>query len=73
VLWRRFPLPLAVPLVFGRIATMSLRTLVRERRSPAALLGGVREALHEWRGAALRRKPISVRGVCRYAALHVPR
>jgi GT2 family glycosyltransferase len=73
VLWRRFPLPLAVPLVFGRIATMSLRTLVRERRSPAALLGGVREALPEWRGAALRRKPISVRGVCRYAALHVPR
>ena len=73
VLWRRFPIALAVPLLLGRILTMSLRTLVREKRSPAALLGAVREAAREWRGASLRRAPISLRCVCRYALLHLPR
>lgn len=73
VLWRRFPIALAVPLLLGRILTMSLRTLLREKRSPATLMGAVREAADEWRTASLRRAPISLRSACRYALLHLPR
>ncbi len=73
VVWRRFPVGVAIPLLMARIATMAIRRLLREHRSPVPLLGAVRDALHDWRDAALQRKPISVRGVWRYAALHLPR
>jgi hypothetical protein len=52
---------------------MSLRTVLREKRSPVALLGSMRDAAREWRSASLRRDPISLRGAFRYAWLHLPR
>jgi GT2 family glycosyltransferase len=70
VLWRRFPLALAIPAILGRTATMSLKMLVRHHESPLPLASAVVTAAREWRQSGLTRLPVSFRSTWRYARLH---
>jgi GT2 family glycosyltransferase len=71
VLWRRVPIPLALPVIAGRIFTMAL-TARRERNSVRHLIGAIPQAAEEWRRSNLRRFPVTFKSAWRYAALHVP-
>jgi GT2 family glycosyltransferase len=71
VLWRRFPLPIALLAIFGRILTMSVRTMLRESNSPFELLSSVPEAIRESRSSNLKRQPIRLRSFVKYVLLHL--
>lgn len=74
VLYRRLPLPIAWAAMLGRVATMSLAWLRRERRLPRELAAALPEALAAWRDPATAgRRPIGYRAVARIAALHLAR
>jgi GT2 family glycosyltransferase len=70
VLWRRFPLILAIPAILGRILTISLRLVIRQRESPFQLAPAILTAAHEWRKCKLKRLPVRFRSTWTYTALH---
>jgi GT2 family glycosyltransferase len=70
IFWRRFPWPLAILVSCGRITTMCLKVIFREKDSPWKLLGAVREASKEWKGCKSERSPVSFATSIRYFALH---
>jgi GT2 family glycosyltransferase len=70
VFWRRLPLPLAVLAISGRILTMSLKMLLREKTLPSQLLRAIPEAAKEWQQFSLQRVPVSYKAVWKYASLH---
>jgi glycosyltransferase involved in cell wall biosynthesis len=71
VLWRRVPIILALFAVAGRICTMACMAR-RERSSVRLLIGAVPQAFKDWRQSDLRRLPVTLRSIGRYAALHLP-
>jgi len=73
IFYRRFPVPVALLAILGRIVTMSSKMALRQRQSPARLLPAVGEAVRQWRDGNLERKPVSYRTVARYGALHIQR
>lgn len=73
IFYRRFPVPVALFTILGRICTMSLKMAIRQRQSPAKLFPAVGEALRQWQNDNLERKPVSYRTVVRYGSLHVQR
>jgi len=70
VLWKRFPIVLAVLGIGARICTMTLKTLVSEKHPVRDLLRAVPEAARQWRDAGLTREPISLRATVKYTLLH---
>jgi glycosyltransferase involved in cell wall biosynthesis len=70
VLWRRIPVPLALPAIAGRVCTMALMSR-REGNSVRTLMRAVPVAAEEWRRSRLQRFPVAFKSVWRYAALHL--
>jgi GT2 family glycosyltransferase len=70
IFWRRMPMPLALLGIVGRIFTMSLKMVVRERTVPLNLLKAIPEATREWRQFRLHRVPVTYKTVWKYASLH---
>jgi glycosyltransferase involved in cell wall biosynthesis len=73
VLWRRLPLPLAVPAIAGRVCSMGAKSVLRREQQLYRLLGALPEAFRDWHANRLRRLPITLRGVWRYTVLHFAR
>jgi GT2 family glycosyltransferase len=70
IFWRRLPIPLGLLAIGGRILTMSIRMLVKERTFPLDLLRAVPAAAQEWRRFKLKREPVSYRATWKYISLH---
>jgi GT2 family glycosyltransferase len=73
VLWRRLPFPLAIPTIFGRIISMTLRATSRDYRSVLPLWRSVLTALREVKQFDEPRRPISLPTMLRLASLHLRR
>ncbi len=71
IFYRRFPLPVALLTILGRILTMSAKMVLRQKQSPAKLIPAVGEAVGEWKQNKLERKPVSYTSVLRYGSLHL--
>ena len=71
VLWRRFPWPLALLAICARIFTMSIKALFREGHSLSALLSTVPHDVRTSLSSTIRREPIRMRSLFRYALLHL--
>jgi glycosyltransferase involved in cell wall biosynthesis len=71
VLWRRFPAPLALAAIAGRITSMSLRAALNGQASIGHLSRAVHAAIDDWRSSGQSRRTVSTCSVLQYLSLHL--
>jgi len=70
VLWRRFPILIAIPAIVARIISMCIKMVFRREGNFSHLFSSVRDAISEWNHSRLTRNSISWISTIRYAVLH---
>jgi len=70
VLWRRFPMPVAIPAIAARMLSMSIKMALRREGDFLHLLSAPQDAFSEWHRSRLTRDSISWTSTFRYAVLH---
>jgi len=71
VFWRRFPWPFAVLGIFARISSMSVKAVFREGNSLSMLWSSVPQAFQDCKSLIVRRLPIRLSSLFKYALLHL--
>ena len=70
VLWRRFPMPIAISAIVVRVGSMCIKVVLRKEGSVIRVFSAIQDAVVEWNRSRLTRKCISWQSTVRYAALH---
>jgi GT2 family glycosyltransferase len=70
IYWRRFPFPISLMTIFGRIVSMTAKSIRGGESNLLFIWRSIPDAIREWRNGHLKRSPVGYSATKEYFLLH---